>query len=58
MENNKPKDIKHSCIMEDRIKKIEENNFKLEIIKVLLTPKMVLAITLATSFLIQVCKGG
>ena len=58
MENNKPKDIKHSCIMEDRVSKIEEMNFKLEVLKILLTPKMVLAVTLAASFLIQVCKGG
>ncbi|MDB4302085.1 hypothetical protein N9924_00820 [bacterium] len=65
MKTDKTNDIKHSCIMEEyinkletRIKELENKNCKYEILKIMLTPKMFLAACLGLSFLIQVCGGG
>ena len=49
---------KHECVNEERLKELESKQSKYEIIKIILTPKMVIAICLGASFLIQMLRGG
>ena len=51
-ENNK-----HTCINEERLKELELKNYKLEILKVVITPKMIIALSLGISFILQIVKG-
>lgn len=44
--------------LKDRISELESKNFKLEIVRIVMTPKMFLAICLGMSFIFQMLKGA
>ena len=47
----------HKCINEERLKGLEEKMTPREIIIIILTPKMVIAICLGVSLILQTLKG-
>lgn len=56
--NKQHNDELKTCIMEKRVEKLESERYSYEVLKVILTPKMVIAISLGISFIIQVLKGA
>ena len=62
MEQNKIKESvkqkpNHSCINELRLNKLEQKDYKMEILKTVLTPKMFFSICLGLSMLLNAFKG-
>ena len=47
-----------NCLNENRIKDLENKIPKYEMLKIIMTPKMIIAICIGLSFLVQMVRGG